>query len=222
MISIGRIDRTQAFRYAGMQCEPDERLAALADACETQLLSAVSPKYIHRVYPLEFRSDGIACTGSSLLLTGKEIAAHLQGCSHALLFCATLGEGADRMIRAAQVQDITAGLLTDALASAAVEQVCDLAEREILAELPDLHPTWRFSPGYGDLPLALQGDFLAAVDAMRRVGVAVSDSGLLIPRKSVTAIIGLSDAPVQKGKRGCAVCNLSKTCPYRAKGEHCR
>lgn len=222
MISIGRIDRTQAFRYAGMHGEPDAVLSALADDCEKRLLSAISTKYTYRIYPLESTSDGIACRGSSLLLTGKEIAAHLEGCSHALLFCATLGEGADRMVRAAQVQDITAGLLTDALASAAVEQVCDLAEREILAELPDLHPTWRFSPGYGDLPLALQGDFLAAVDAMRRVGVTVSDSGLLIPRKSVTAIIGLSDAPVQKGKRGCAVCNLSKTCPYRAKGEHCR
>ncbi len=222
MISIGRIDRAQAFRYAGMQCEPDKRLASLADACEKHLLSAVSPKYIHRVYPLEFRSDGIACRGSSLLLTGKDIAAHLQGCTHALLFCATLGEGADRMIRAAQVQDITAGLLTDALASAAVEQVCDLAEAEMLAGLPELHPTWRFSPGYGDLPLAVQGDLLAAVDAARRVGVILSAGGLLMPCKSVTAIIGLSDKPVERRRKGCTSCNLSTTCPYRAKGERCQ
>ncbi len=222
MISLTSIDRRQAFRYAGMYGEPDAVLSSLADECEKRLLSAISPKYTCRIYPLESCADGIACRGSSLVLTGRDIASHLEGCSRAILLCVTLSAAADQCIRTAQTADVTAGLIMDALASAAVEQVCDLAEREILAELPDLHPTWRFSPGYGDLPLALQGDFLAAVDAMRRVGVTVSDSGLLIPRKSVTAIIGLSDAPVQKGKKGCAVCNLSKTCPYRAKGEHCR
>lgn len=222
MISLTSVDRRQAFRYAGMHAEPDAVLSALADDCEKQLLSAISVKYTYRIYPLESTSDGIACKGSSLILTGRDIASHLEGCDRAVLLCVTLSAAADRCIRAAQTEHITAGLIMDAMASAAVEQVCDLAEREILAELPDLYPTWRFSPGYGDLPLALQGDFLAAVDAMRRVGVTVSDSGLLLPRKSVTAIIGLSDAPVQKGKKGCAVCNLSKTCPYRAKGEHCR
>ncbi len=222
MITLTSIDRRQALRYAGMHGEPDRYLSDLADNCGKRLLSAISPKYTYRVYPLEFRPDGIACKGTSLVLTGKDIASHLQGCSRAILLCVTLSAAADACIRTAQTADVTAGLLTDALASAAVEQVCDQAECEILAALPEFHATWRFSPGYGDLPLALQGDFLAAVDAMRRVGVTVSDSGLLIPRKSVTAIIGLSDAPVQKGKRGCAVCNLSNTCPYRAKGEHCR
>lgn len=222
MITLTAIDRAQAFRYAGMRGEPDARLSALADDCEKRLLSAVSPKCTERVYPLEASPKGILCKGSRLLLTGSDIAAHLHECSHAVLFCATLGEGADRAIRAAQAEDITAGLLMDAMASAAVEQVCDLAEAEILAKLPEFHTTWRFSAGYGDLPLSIQGDFLAAVDAPRRVGVCVSESGLLIPRKSVTAIIGLSENPVERRRKGCAACNLSKTCPYRAKGAHCK
>ena len=222
MITLTAIDRVQAFRYAGMQAQPDAQLSAAADECEKQLLSAVSPRYAERVYPLEQTAQGILCRGSRLVLTGKDIAAHLEGCSHALLFCVTLGEGADRAIRTAAAQDILMGLLTDAMASAAAEQVCDLAEAEMLARLPDFHATWRFSAGYGDLPLALQGDFLGAVDAQRRAGVCVSESGLLIPRKSVTAVIGLSDKPVEQHRKGCAACNLSITCPYRAKGAHCR
>lgn len=222
MISLTSIDRRQALRYAGMRGEPDWYLSELADNCEKRLLYAIFPKYTYRIYPLESCAEGIACKGSSLMLTGQDIASHLDGCSRAVLLCVTLSAGADRCIRAAQTENVTAGLIIDAMASAAVEQVCDLAEREILAELSDSHPTWRFSPGYGDLPLSLQGDFLAAIDAMRRVGVTVSDSGLLFPRKSITAIIGLSDSPVQKKKKGCAVCNLSKICPYRAKGEHCQ
>ena len=111
--------------------------------------------------------------------------------------------------------------MTDAMASALTEQLSDAAEAEILAGLPGLHPTWRFSPGYGDLPLTVQDDLLRSVNAEKRLGVTLSESGMLIPSKTVTALIGLSDHPVPKGKRGCAVCNLNKTCPYRAKGVHC-
>lgn len=221
-MTLGSIDRSQALRYAGMRGDADAPLSALADVCEKRLLSVISPRYIHRVYPLESCDAGIACKGSRLLLTGTDIAAHLEGCSHAVLFCATLSQGADRAVRTAQAEDVTAGLLTDALASAAIEQVCDLAETEILAGLSDYHATWRFSPGYGDLPLQLQGDFLDALDAQRKIGVCVSESGLLIPRKSVTAIIGLSEKPVGRHKKGCAACNLVNTCPYRAKGAHCK
>ncbi len=222
MITLQSIDRAQAFRYAGMHGQPSAQLAALADVCEQQLLSAMHPRFIHRVYPLVFSENGIACKGSRLLLTGRDIAAHLKDCTHSILLCVTLSEGADRAIRMAQTQDVTAGLLTDAMASAAVEQLCDLAELQILETLPNFYATWRFSAGYGDLPLDIQEDFLAAVDAPRRIGVCVSESGLLIPRKSVTAIIGLSKQPVERHRKGCAACNLSVTCPYRAKGAHCK
>jgi hypothetical protein len=96
------------------------------------------------------------------------------------------------------------------------------AEQEILTHFPDEFPTWRFSPGYGDLPLALQGDFLRTLGAEKRLGVTLSAGGLCIPTKTVTAVIGLSGMPLPKGKKGCAVCRLQATCPYRAKGVHCK
>lgn len=222
MIRLDSIDRRQALRYAGMRGDADTAISALAETCEKRLLSVITPRYIHRVYPLEFCENGIACMGSRLLLTGADIAAHLDGCSHAVLFCATLSQAVDRAVRTAQAEDLTAGLLTDALASAAIEQVCDLAEAEILAGISGFHTTWRFSPGYGDLPIGLQGDFLDALDAQRKIGVCVSESGLLLPRKSVTAIIGLSEKPIERHRKGCAACNLMNTCPYRAKGAHCK
>lgn len=222
MVSPSSLDRAQAFRYMGLHGKPDAHMTALADECEAGLLRVIHPRYIHRFFRLDFRADGILCEGSTLLLTGEDIRRHLEGCTRAVLFCATLSASADAEIRRMQQTDITAGVMTDAMASALIEQVCDLAEQEILAEVPALHPTWRFSPGYGDLPLAIQGTFLTAIDAARRVGVCVSESGILTPRKSVTAIIGLSETPVQRQRKGCAICSLSRTCPYRAKGEHCK
>ena len=52
----------------------------------------------------------------------------------------------------------------------------------------------RFSPGYGDLPLALQREVFAALDCPRRIGLTLSDSLLMSPTKSVTALIGAGPA----------------------------
>lgn len=216
------VDRKQAFRYLGLHGSPDAVMLATADRCERLLLAAVKPRFAYQVCPLTFTPEGILCEGSTLLLQGQDIRTHLNGCTQGILLCATLSAGADTAIRRAGAEDVLAGMMTDAMASALTEQLCDCAEKEILAQFPELYATWRFSPGYGDLPLAMQGDFLHAVNAGRRVGVSLSDGGMLVPTKSVTAIIGLSEHPIPKGKRGCAVCKAAASCPYRAKGEHCK
>jgi len=196
----------------GLHTSPDEQFRNLADACEKKLLSAVSPRYCYKVFPKQ---------SLHTLLIGNDIQNHLKNCDTVILFCATLSQGADTCIRLAQAGDVLAGMMTDAMASALTEQFCDIAEHEILSQFDGKFPTWRFSPGYGDMPLSVQEMFLKVIDAERRTGVCVSESGLLIPRKSVTAVIGLSESPLPRAKKGCAICNLSKTCPYRAKGAHC-
>ena len=46
----------------------------------------------------------------------------------------------------------------------------------------------RRSPGYGEMPLSLSREIVDRLEATRRIGVAVTDSCLLVPSKSVTAI----------------------------------
>jgi hypothetical protein len=74
--------------------------------------------------------------------------------------------------------------------------------------------TRRFSPGYGDLPLDIQPALLAVLDAERRIGLTCTQSLILLPRKSVTALIGLGESlPAREQKAGsCEGCSLSKTC----------
>ncbi len=112
-------------------------------------------------------------------------------------------------------------LVADSLASAAVEQVCEAAEEEIRAAIGNYGYTWRFSPGYGDFPLDIQGEFLNALDAPKRIGVNVTDSLILIPRKSVTAVMGVSENEIPKSRRGCGNCKMKETCPYRKNYGHC-
>ena len=49
----------------------------------------------------------------------------------------------------------------------------------------------RFSPGYGDFDLKYQKDILEYLDANKKIGISLTDSLMMIPTKSITAIIGI-------------------------------
>ena len=145
----------------------------------------------------------------------------LAECGRAVLLACTLGSGFDARLAAAQARDMARAVIVDACGSALVENGCDAAEREIAARFPGLYLTDRFSPGYGDLPLSLQPAVCAALDTPRRLGLYVTESLLLNPVKSVTAVIGLSDRPQMARIRGCAYCQMRQTCALRKGGKHC-
>ena len=154
-------------------------------------------------------------------LTGASARPMLAGCTQAVLLACTLGARFDAKLLALQARDMAKAVIFDALGSALVEVGCDEMEREIAGRFPGLFLTDRFSPGYGDLPLALQPQFCAALDAERRLGLTVSQSLLMNPVKSVTAVIGLSDTPRPARIRGCAYCNLRETCTIHKGGSTC-
>jgi len=83
-----------------------------------------------------------------------------------------------------------------------------------------MYLTDRFSPGYGDLPLEVQPALLEAAQA-HRIGVTAAPSLMMIPQKSVSALIGLSDRPQMARIRGCAFCRMNQTCTLRKAGKSC-
>ena len=125
------------------------------------------------------------------------------------------------MIRVSQITDMPRAVVINSLAAVAIEQVCDKIEEKLFAIFPESYFTFRYSPGYGDFPIELQKSFLSELAAPRKIGLSANSSHILTPSKSVTAVIGISSQPIEAKKRGCAVCNLRKTCRYRRNGEHC-
>lgn len=222
-LELEKINRDEAFRYMGQRGEPSAELVGLAtltDECEARLLKAIDPKLIYAVFDIE-RGENISVRGTHLKLGGESIRGHLEGCGKCALMAVTLGAGVDRVIREFGSGAIEKAFVADALASAAVEQVCDLAEEEIKSRLEGAYFTRRFSPGYGDLPLDIQRDFLDVLNAQKRIGLTVTDSLILIPRKSVTAIIGISNQELSPKTRGCSTCLIREKCELRKRGEHC-
>ena len=210
------IDLQQAARYFGQGGPADEATASLLERCAVPILAAATPRAVW----LEGDVQSLAEAG---LLLGEDVFRHLTGCSHAVLLAVTLGPGVDAQIRRAGVGDIAAGVASDALGSALAEQMADAAEaeRRQWAAGQGRYLTGRYSPGYGDWPITVQPLVAAALDTARRAGLCVTDSNLMTPRKSVTALLGVSDHPVRGHLAGCGHCVLRTRCEYRKRGITC-
>lgn len=210
------IDILQAARYFGARGEPDAATLALLERCAAPLLAAATPRAVW----LKADTDALRQAG---ILQGEDVEKHLAGCAQAVLLAVTLGPGVDAQIRRAGVGDIAAGVASDALGSALAEQAVDAAEGELrqLAASEGKYLSGRFSPGYGDWSITVQPLVAAALDTVRRAGLCVTDTNLMTPRKSVTAIMGLSETPVKGYRAGCGHCVLNGRCEYRKRGQTC-
>lgn len=221
MIAITKLNTDEVLRYMG--CPPDKAdgaLTAQVEACARELLGAVRPRWSWRAVEISFEPGGVWLE-NGLLLPGEDLRAHLAGCGRAAVFCATLGAEADALIRRVERLDMGRALTLDCCASAAVEEVCDQIEGELQGKFPGCSFPFRYSPGYGDLPLEVQGPLLDLLDAPRRAGLCATANHLLTPRKSVTAILGVSSGEIEKKNRSCLGCPAQGSCQYRKAGGHC-
>jgi len=221
-IVLEKLNQNEALRYLGYGVNaPDTKVQYLLDECEEVLLSIAKPRFVYKVFDIETVQEGVKVLNTNLVMPGDSIKEHLKGCEKAVLMGVTISMDVDRLLRKTQVNDMTRTVIMDSLASVAVEQVCNKIEELIKNELAAYNQTWRFGVGYGDLPLEIQGDFLAIINAPKLIGLSASKSNMLIPTKSVTAIIGLSKKEIIQTKRGCQTCNMKDSCIYRKKGGHC-
>jgi len=220
-ITLTPPDRNEVLRYMGTPPErANEDLLALVDDCSARMLSTARPRWCCRVFSVLFEDAGVRLD-NGLLLPGQSLKEHLNGCDRTAVLCATLGARTDSLIRQAECTDMLRALALDCCASALTEQLCDRAEQQIHAAFPGRHSPFRFSPGYGDLPLEVNAPLLDLLNAPRAIGLCATSSHLLTPRKSVTALLGLSDRPVESHKRSCPGCPAYDSCQYRKSGGHC-
>lgn len=152
----------------------DNGLAQTMESAYTELLSCADLRHIMSLSGENPES-----------LPGKSIKKHLAGCSAFYYFAATLGQAVDVLINKTQLVSMSRAVVIDALAGAVLEEYCD----KVCASLPKTATT-RFSPGYGDLPLDFQKTLLSACHS-EKLGIRALPSGLLVPSKSITAIIGV-------------------------------
>ena len=208
-----QIDRREIYRYMGASGEPDGALKALAEEALAQVMAAAVPRQVSRRVSLSLETGGSVRLGQ-LETASKSLYRHLEGCTEAFLFAATLGTGIDLLLRRSTLSGMGRTVAIQAAAAAVIEAFCDECEKGLAAAAEGLYLVPRFSPGYGDLPLSFQKSLLSFLESDRRIGLSVTASLMMVPSKSVSAVIGLTPDKGRCGVHTCAACG-KRGCPFR-------
>ncbi|MGN0852644.1 MAG: vitamin B12 dependent-methionine synthase activation domain-containing protein [Kiritimatiellia bacterium] len=211
------IDRAETLRYLRMGvAAPDAVFTARLDKVEAAVRAVCRPVAYWRLEPVAHGSAAGELQIGPLRVHSCSLAQTLRGCRHAFLFCATLGAGVDALLRRCSQVSGADALMAQAVATAAIESYCDSCAARLLAEpaVAGEKLRMRFSPGYGDLPLETQRPLLQLLDSNRRAGIVLTETLLMIPSKSVSAIIGVGPEPSSGQLAGCPGCPKAD-CVYR-------
>ncbi len=200
------LNRREIRRYAG--CGRDGELPLL-DECLQELLPQLSYKVCYTL--CDIVHDGDTLTVGTVKTDSTALCKNLNGCERAVIFTATVGLAPDRLVRKYGVLSPSKAVVMQAIGAERIESLCDTFCREWEGQGLYLRP--RFSPGYGDLPLSAQQDIFALLDCPRKIGVTLTEHLLMMPSKSVSAIVGISETPVPHGNK-CTQCN-KKNCSFR-------
>lgn len=219
---LTELNQNEILLYLGYRGqEMPAELDAQLDECTKKVMQLTQPRLVYRELPVE--RDGESLKIAGIELEGEDVKVLLKSCEKVILMAATAGPQVCALISKTQVSDKGSALIMDSCASVAVENICNNFEEDLRAQAEGegLFLTDRFSPGYGDLPINLQKGICEALNTGRRIGVTVTDSFLMVPSKSVTAIIGLAKEPQPHRASGCEVCRLFRNCTFRKNGGHC-
>lgn len=178
----------------------------------------LEPAIVYEIYPItEMSRRKLSLKGNgvvhgpllpSLLPEAKELAA---------VVC-TIGPKLEKQVTNYFNQDEPLqGVLLDGIGSAAVdsltEEVCTFMTAE--ASSRGYQASSPVSPGMPGLPITEQWQLLKMVPA-QKIGVSLTSSGTMVPRKSASMVIGIG--PQMKTwtrAEVCGRCSLAKSCPYR-------
>ena len=206
--------RKETLRYLGLgSAEPDEKTLEMVNRAIALLSERCRPKNTSRIVEISAGTGDIRLEGGTVIYS-ESIARVMSGCSEMLVFGATLGTEADILIKRETAANIAMGAVMQATAAAYIEEYCDEIQTELnkrfSAEGEPLGD--RFSPGYGDFALEYQRELFAILDCPRRIGLTLTDSFIMIPSKSVTAVIPIGGSCGRQ--LGCRYCEKTD-CQYR-------
>ena len=200
-------DITEIYRYAGGKGQIDNQTAEMLQACLQESESQMIPRVCYRVVSVE--------QAQALDKDSKLLQTRLCGAEGVLVFAVTIGIGIDRLVRKYTELSPVKALYFQAIGAERIESACDCFCQGIANQLQAQGQTLsaRFSPGYGDFSLQAQTQIHAMLACYKQIGVALNDSLLMSPSKSVTSLCAVG-AHKENQKKGCENCAL-QNCAFR-------
>lgn len=210
------INEKEIVRYLGYgRNKPDSEMMDLIRVCYSELEKVATLKHVYKRMKVKITADN-RILAAGLEMHSSSLAKNLKCCEEIILFAATLGSGTDMLMNKYSRIAISKAAIIQACGTAMIEDYCNACQRSIEEELMQegLYVRPRFSPGYGDLSLRHQQSVLNILNARKTIGIYLSESDVMIPEKSVTAIMGISKDNIRCHINGCEACNKIN-CDFR-------
>lgn len=208
-------DLDQVKRYLGMDEEPNEIDLDIENLYK-KLKPLLEPKYYYRVFSFSLSPLKI----ENRIFLSKDMDNLLATSEKVIILAVTLGGKIEQVIRKYNVANKFNSIVSDALLSSMVEDYQEKVIDNLKKEYSGKYFTDAFAPGYGDLDIKFQRDIFDLLQLEKRIGVNLTPTMLMVPRKSITCFIGISNQ-VQKKITGCDTCNMRETCLLRKAGKSC-
>lgn len=149
--------------------------------------SLIMPSAVFNTYPAV--SEEFSQIKKELPAGSKKVEGLLKKSVAISMMAVTIGKDLENEVDKIKEKDFTSAIILDAAGSEAVEQSANFISK-ILRESADKQEnelSIRFSPGFGDWPIEISSNILTYLSG-EKIEMTLSSSGILKPRKSITAI----------------------------------
>ena len=224
-----KIDKREVLRYLQYKNQNiNDDLLKIIEQSIDETKRIISPRFVLRKYSIkkikmDNEKDQVILEDGNLILKSDDVYKLLTECDECILMAVTLGLEIEKEIRKLTYTNLTKGIIIDSCATTAIEEVCDIVQDNIARKLlrEDKYITYRYSTGYGDLSIENNIYINNILNSQKEIGLTVTNSGIMIPRKSVVALIGVSNKGILNNKKSCDNCSNRHNCEYKKEGHSC-
>lgn len=192
------------------------RLLKLAERALADARPLLHPQaHIRRFNVAGLRHEKLTLTNGAVL-QGPLIGQHLGRAKEVVAILATIGYELEDHVSELSATDLLYALALDGVGSAATEAlsngVCATLEREARAQ--GMETTIPLSPGMEGWSVELGQPQIFSLFEEDKISIALRPSGLMLPRKSLSMVLGVGPDVAQSGST-CDYCSMRETCRYQ-------
>ena len=195
-------------------------LVATAEKALAEGINLLEPEVcLKEIKVIDFQHNGLELEGG-IKLSGPLVTEHLVGASYLAAAVCTVGSKIDDYASEVMEDDMILGLAIDGVGSTAVESLANEVCREIelKAVSEGYQTTIPLSPGMIGWGVEDGQPIIFELLETEQIGVSLTPYCLMIPRKSLSMIVGLGPNIISDA-RMCDYCTMRKTCRYKNQHE---
>ena len=215
-IEVDRRDVLEAIGYTGGK-RPTVKIASLISDYVENAPDFIDPAYAFVIRNVKSVRGILSFVDGDITFKSGVIGRLLERSDMVAIFALTIGNHLEKLAEGlAQDGLVLKASVLEAVGAAAAEKLANtLSERvEKTAQNYGLATSRRFSPGYCDWSVKQQRMIFKALEADSG-GVQLTRGCLMIPRKSVSGIIGIGPRGVVDVYNPCPSCNKNADCPWQ-------